>query len=499
MRLAVAPWRWLTRRTLRGRLIAGLLALLALACAVVGGATYFAANHFLLIQLDSQLKSSAGLYADACIHHGGPPQPGSPSTRSPDQPGCGSFPGQAANTLDASLTAGVFTSKDVVQGPPCDLTRAEETVLASLRANGQPHTVDLPSLGGDYRLIAMSSPDHDDVLVTGLPMTGMDATLHDLEVTEMIVFAAVLVLAGFLGTGLVRVSLRPLRRVAATASRVTELPLADGQATLTERVPDTNPRTEVGQVGTAFNLMLGHVESALARRAASEARLRRFAADASHELRTPLAAIRGYAELARRHPGPVPGEVSHALERVEAESARMGLLVDELLLLARLDAGRPLASEPVDLTRLAIDATSDARAAGQGHRWVLDLPDEPVLVRGDEHRLHQVIGNLLSNARTHTPPGTTVTVRLAATTEQVQLSVTDDGPGIPAELQPELFDRFVHGNSARAQTSGGTGLGLAIVDAVVTAHQGSVSVTSRPGHTRFVISLARLDGQAAEA
>jgi two-component system OmpR family sensor kinase len=345
----------------------------------------------------------------------------------------------------------------------------------------------------------MSSPDHDDVLVTGLPMTGMDAALHDLEVTELVVFAVVLVLAGFLGTGLVRVSLRPLRRVAATASRVTKLPLADGQATLTERVPDTNPRTEVGQVGTAFNLMLGHVESALARRAASEARLRRFAADASHELRTPLASIRGYAELARRHPGPIPGEVSHALERVEAESARMSLLVDELLLLARLDAGRPLGSEPVDLSRLAIDATSDARAAGQDHKWVLELPDEPVLVRGDEHRLHQVIANLLSNARTHTPAGTTVTVQLAATRDQVELSVTDDGPGIPAELQPELFDRFVHGNSVRAQTSGGTGLGLAIVDAVVTAHQGSVSMTSRPGHTRFVITLLRLDDQAAGA
>jgi two-component system OmpR family sensor kinase len=177
----------------------------------------------------------------------------------------------------------------------------------------------------------------------------------------------------------------------------------------------------------------------------------------------------------------------------------MSLLVDELLLLARLDAGRPLGSEPVDLSRLAIDATSDARAAGQDHKWVLELPDEPVLVRGDEHRLHQVIANLLSNARTHTPAGTTVTVQLAATRDQVELSVTDDGPGIPAELQPELFDRFVHGNSVRAQTSGGTGLGLAIVDAVVTAHQGSVSMTSRPGHTRFVITLLRLDDQAAGA
>src|SRR5439155_7470849 len=141
-------------------------------------------------------------------------------------------------------------------------------------------------------------------------------------------------------------------------------------------------------------------------------RLRRFAADASHELRTPLAAIRGYAELARRHPGPVPDDIAHALARVESESARMSVLVDELLLLAQLDAGRPLAKEPVDLTRLAIDATSDARAASQDHRWVLELPDEPVLVEGDEHRLRQVLANLMSNAAKHTPEGTTVTVAL---------------------------------------------------------------------------------------
>ena len=208
---------------------------------------------------------------------------------------------------------------------------------------------------------------------------GCSDTLQQVELAEIAVFSAALLLTGLIGTGWVRLSLRPLRRVTATAAEVTELPLASGEVALPHRVPDADPRTEVGQLGAAFNRMLGHVESALARRHASEARLRSFAADASHELRTPLAAIRGYAELARRHRGAgCPTRWRTRWSRVESESARMSGLVDDLLLLARLDAGRPLAAEPVDLTRLAIDATSDARAAGPGHRWLLELPDEPV-------------------------------------------------------------------------------------------------------------------------
>ncbi len=188
----------------------------------------------------------------------------------------------------------------------------------------------------------------------------------------------------------------------------------------------------------------------------------------------------------------------------------MSVLVDELLLLAQIDAGRPLASDPVDLTRLAIEVTSDARVAAPGHRWLLELPDEPVLVRGDDHRLHQVFANLLSNAAKHTPTGTTVTVALnlaAARPDEhgfgdrgpgdrgpamVEVSVTDDGPGIPADLQPALFERFVRGDSSRSRAAGSTGLGLAIVDAVATAHHGSATVTSHPGQTRFVIRLPRL-------
>ena len=258
----------------------------------------------------------------------------------------------------------------------------------------------------------MAGPEHGTTLVTGLPLATVQGTLANVEDTQHVVYAAVLVLALALGTAMVQLSLRPLRRVAATATKVTELPLDSGEVTLPAGVPDSDPRTEVGRVGAAFNRMLFHVERALGRRAASEARLRRFAADASHELRTPLSAIRGYAELALRHPGPVPEDVTHALRRVESESARMTVLVDDLLLLARLDAGRPLEREPVDLSRLAIETTSDAQVARGDHRWRLELPDEPVLVEGDEHRLHQVLANLLSNAGKHTPPGSTVRVAL---------------------------------------------------------------------------------------
>jgi two-component system OmpR family sensor kinase len=364
-------------------------------------------------------------------------------------------------------------------------------------------------------------------LVTGLPLTSVDNTLNHVENTEQLLFATAGLLAVILGAALVQFSLRPLRRVAATATRVTELPLDSGEVTLPAGVPDSDPRTEVGQVGAAFNRMLLHVERALGRRAASEARLRRFAADASHELRTPLSAIRGYGELALRHPGAVPEEVTHALRRVQSESARMSVLVDDLLLLARLDAGRPLEREPVDLSRLAIDVTSDARVARRDHHWRLDLPSDPILVRGDEHRLHQVFANLMSNAGKHTPPGSTVRVALSVEDTgrdtldaqdtgvvgmvqrgarpagpRVELSITDDGPGIPPELLPELFERFTRADTSRARevnaAGKSTGLGLAIVDAVVAAHGGSITVTSRPGMTRFAIFLPLLPEPAEE-
>ncbi|HSR84193.1 MAG TPA: HAMP domain-containing sensor histidine kinase [Streptosporangiaceae bacterium] len=507
--------RWLAGRTLRGRLIAGLLTLLALACATVGAVTYAHLHSVLVSGLNSELQLANARYVDCLMgpppgsHDGGG---GSQHPAAPHSPGPGPCAQQQnADTLNAVFsTGGTLLAANLANSDVCRLSPADRALLTSLPL-GQPTSgriygprpLEL-SHYGDYQVMARDT--RAGVVVTGMPLTSVTNTLSEVALAEIAVFSAALLLTGIIGTAWVRASLRPLRRVSATAARVTQLPLASGEVSLPERVPDADPRTEVGQVGAAFNRMLGHVESALARREASESRLRTFAADASHELRTPLAAIRGYAELARRHPGPLPGDLAHALSRVESESARMSELVDELLLLARLDAGRPLASEPVDMTRLVIDVTSDARVAAGGHRWQLELPEEPVIVRGDDLRLHQVLANLLSNAARHTPAGTVVTVSLARLTAGPDaggagvavISVTDDGPGIPAELQPAVFERFVRGDTARSPANSGSGLGLAIVHAVTVAHGGTARVASRPGETRFSIELPVLDDAGDE-
>jgi two-component system OmpR family sensor kinase len=510
----------LSLRTISGRIIVGLVLLIVMAGAAVSVVTDNSLSHSLWTSLEQRLQTASNQYGGCMNGPGGVGGPGGPPS------GGGCTPKQATNsqapyTFLASYSGGQVKNPTVVTKTyHCDLSAAELTALEKLPVDkpGQfrSYTVDLPSAGGQYQVTAQSGPG-GSTLFTGLPLSQIDATLGHVENTEHVVFAVVLLLAVVLGAGLVQLSLRPLRRVAATATMVTELPLDSGEVTLPAGVPDNDPRTEVGRVGAAFNRMLFHVERALGRRAASEARLRRFAADASHELRTPLSAIRGYAELALRHPGPVPPEVTHALTRVQSESARMGVLVDDLLLLARLDAGRPLERAPVDLSRLAIETTSDAQVARADHRWRLDLPDEPILVRGDEHRLHQVMANLLSNAGKHTPPGSTVSVALALEVAagvpadapaaavqrgvlppgpRVELSITDDGPGVPPELLPELFERFTRADTSRSREAGAagksTGLGLAIVDAVVAAHQGCITVTSRPGMTRFAIILPLL-------
>jgi two-component system, OmpR family, sensor kinase len=521
----------LSFRTISGRLIIGLVALLAVASVTVSVVVDSSLNRSLMSSLNEQLQTATGAWLQCATHAEGPQDMSAPNYNMCSQDG------QEPGTFEVVLKGSSVPYKSLVS-TSCDLSAADTAVLARLPTSqavsttsavsaganpGDPTDHDGPSdpdgpagsapgptqpaptyirtldsLGHEYLLTKVAGPAGTE-LITGLPLTMVDGTLRHVENTEHVVFAAVLVLVLLMGMGIVELSLRPLRRVAATATQVTELPLDSGEVTLPAGVPDTDLRTEVGRVGAAFNRMLFHVERALGRRAESETRLRRFAADASHELRTPLSAILGYAELALRHPGPVPPDVTHALSRVQSESARMSVLVDDLLLLARLDAGRPLAREPVDLSRLAIETTSDAQVARTDHRWRLELPDEPVLVRGDQHRLHQVLANLLSNAGKHTPPGSTVSVALTLMAEErIELSVTDDGPGIPPELLPELFERFTRADTSRArdarEAGRSTGLGLAIVDAVVVAHGGGITVTSQPGRTRFAIALPLLPG-----
>jgi two-component system, OmpR family, sensor kinase len=467
--------------TLRTRLLAALLALLAAVCVVVGVVSVLALNSFLTDRLDGQLvTASARLGGGPGAGDDHPP----PQRRTPP-------PGLADGTLNARISGGTLDPAGVISGSTyTQLTGAQQHVLRALPVDGRAYTRDLGGDLGDYRLRAVLAPD-GDVSVAGLPLSGVHETVTRLTVIITAVAAGGLLLAGIAGALIVRLTLRPLRRVAATATRVSELPLHRGTVELSERVPDadTDPRTEVGQVGAALNRMLGHVSAALTARQESETRVRQFVADASHELRTPLASIRGYAELSRRGHEPVPADVAYALGRVESESTRMTGLVEDLLLLARLDNGRAVAREPVDLTRLVVDAVSDARAAGSDHTWVLEIPAAPVEVVGDADRLHQVVVNLLGNARAHTPAGSSVTIGLSTEDGSVLLRVSDDGPGIPPELLPRVFERFARGDGSRSRAAGSTGLGLAIVSAVADAHDGTVAVHSSPAGTTFTVRL----------
>ena len=503
-RRLLRPSRW----SLRARLITALVGLLALVCLLLGGASTVALRQFLVGRLDTQLAQAGSRSLDAGGPHDGGHDQSDGTNSSTTGTGTGArfvlAPGQPAGALGARVVGGKVSDAILldVDGQPDNLPVASTTGLAQVRPGADPSTISVPGRGA-FRVIANTAPD-GDVLVTGLPLREVDDTVGKLVAIEAGVALAGLLLAGLLAAVIVRRSLRPLSRVATLATHVSALPLERGEIELAERVPaaDTDPRTEVGQVGEALNRLLDAVGGALSVRQASETRVRQFVADASHELRTPLAAIRGYAELTRRSRQQVPPDVAHALGRVESEAHRMTLLVEDLLLLARLDSGRPLDDGPVDLTSLVVDAVSDASAAGPDHAWRLDLPEEPVEVRGDRARLHQVLANLLANARTHTPAGSTVTTSLTLSgPDQVVLAVLDDGPGILPELLPQVFQRFARGDAARARaqgpgdgSTGSTGLGLAIVHAIVTASGGTVAVTSRSGQTAFLVRLPTLTG-----
>ncbi|MFB8191164.1 sensor histidine kinase [Microbacterium sp. NPDC055988] len=359
-------------------------------------------------------------------------------------------------------------------------------------------TVSLTDLGS-YRIMALPATN-GVVVITGLPRDEIQSQLTQLLTVIALATIGGLILLALTTAITIRVSLRPLRAVALTATRVANQQLDRGEVTITERVPasEADPRTETGLVGASLNKLLDHVNTSLASRQKNEERMRRFVADASHELRTPLASIRGYSELSlralHRHPAAEQGpevieSTTSSLERIQAQSLRMTRLVEDLLLLARLDEGQELVYGTVDLTQLALEGLSDARPTAADHHWSIEVPDEPVTVVGDAGRMHQVVANLLANARTHTPAGTTITLSVAREGEDAVLRVHDDGPGIDPAIRDELFARFARGDSSRARQTGGTGLGLAIVKAIVEGHHGVISVASEPGDTTFTVRI----------
>ena len=486
-----ARWRSPAGWPLRTRLAAIIMILLTVLGMAVGSTAEIFLHNMLYQQVDAKLNTATNPF------HGGGGPPGGPNQRN-DRP----FIGAELNSIGIVYTpgsteassGGILVPYTNADGFPDThyqtLTNSKAIAeLMAVKTDGKHHTVSIEGKGS-YRIVALATAD-GDVQVMAISLENVNDILLRVALVTGGTVLITLGIAGWAGALIVRRTLAPLARVSATATRVSELRLDRGEVRLAQRVPeqDTDPGTEVGQVGAALNRLLDHVGNALEARHASEMQVRQFVADASHELRTPLAAIRGYAELSRRSRAPISEEIAHVLSRVESEAKRMTGLVEDLLLLARLDAGRPLAHDPVDLTMLVVDAVSDAHAAGPRHYWQLDLPEEPVTVIGDGQRLHQVLANLLANARTHTPEGTTVTVAVSAMQDAAILRVIDFGPGIPPELQPHIFERFARGDSSRSRAAGSTGLGLSIVHAVVTAHGGTVSVRSVPGRTEFAVRL----------
>lgn len=463
--------------TLTARLVVASVCLVALVSILISVVTTLAMRSYLVGQVDHDVRASA----ERVTGLAGPGGPGIPRI------GLVAAFDQTSNAAEGSNIASLG------ERTPKQLTGTQLRAVAATPSDGELHSVHVPGLGSyrliSQRVVAGGSPL---IIVTGLPMNQADNTLHSLVLWEVGLGLGGVVIAYGVGLALVRRTLRPLREVAQTAADVTALDLGSGSVEQTARVPErlTDEATEVGRVGASLNRLLGHVESALSARHSSEQQVRQFVADASHELRTPLSTIHGYAELARRTPEDA-AQLSQSMAKVESEAHRMSALVEDLLLLTRLDSGRPLANDEVDVTRLLLEAVADARVVAPDHQWRLDLPEDPVTVRGDEQRLHQVVTNLLNNARTHTPAGTTVTVSAVAGRhgDSSQVRVHDDGPGLPPELVPHVFERFTRGDSSRTRASGGVGLGLSLVSAITHAHGGTVSVASTPGQTIFTVSL----------
>jgi two-component system OmpR family sensor kinase len=474
--------------SLTGRLIVTAVALVAVVSILLTVTSAVVMKSYLTGKLDDQLEQSLNR-AQTIIRRDGPGD-GSPS--SPDDGTFGGArppipfgqrDGSATVVYDATGLRGVVIT---TSGTFRDLSKSALSEVAKIKTGQSPQTITLPALGA-YRFAAAKTPT-GSVVWQGLPTKDVNSTITSLIWWESLLALAGIAVAAIAGRLLVRRQLQPLREVAATAHEVTAMPLSSGLVGETVRVPPelTDPSTEVGQVGEALNQLLGHVEQALDARHESEQQARKFLADASHELRTPLSTIKGYAELSRRTGREDPDQI---LAKVESEAGRMSSLVEDMLLLARLDAGRELELADVDLTRLLVEAINDARVVDPQHIWTFDVPDEPIVVSGDEQRLHQAVTNLLTNASRHTPAKTTVSGRLRTDGDHVVIDIHDDGPGIDAEILPTLFDRFTRGDSSRTRASGGAGLGMSLVQAIVHGHGGTATVTSEPGDTTFTLTL----------
>ncbi|MGO4383436.1 HAMP domain-containing sensor histidine kinase [Specibacter sp. RAF43] len=467
---------------LRTRLVAMMMALLTVICVLVGMVSYTAMSVSLNGQVDSQLREAA---VRTNQFNANPPDGPATNPRDPLNARA-TGPGQ----LNAILSGGYLVTGGILSptGTRQQLTNADAQILAGLPAGGV--LADKSLSIGDYRLQAVGIPN-GNILITGLPLGAVERTLTRLVLTIVLVSLGGLCVLGLAGTFLIRRSMKPLEQLSGVATKVAHLPLDAGEVALSVRVPDSaaRPGTEVGNVGHAFNSMLENVAHALQARQRSETKVRRFVADASHELRTPLTAIRGYAELLQMTEDLTPdGKTS--LGRVTAQSLRMGRLVEDLLTLARLDDGRPPKLHALDVMPLVVEAVSDIRVGAPGHHWTFDVPDGPVTVMGDDGQLKQVLLNLLANAGKHTPEGTTVAASVAYNGDgAVVVRVTDDGPGIDPDFQETIFDRFSRADQARSGSGGSTGLGLSIVQAIMSAHHGSVAVTSRPGETCFTLRL----------
>ena len=482
--------RLLERTPLRVKLIVAVLALVTVALVLIGLASAAALEGYLVGRLDDQLA----VVADRFTHEDGRFGPG------PAGGGQGPRPPNPYQVQRRDANGGILGnhSADHLDSQASAPRLPTDAAWFSEHA-GKAVTVPATSGDGRWRVVVEPTGDGDNVVVAA-SLDGIDSTTRQLRTIDLVVSLVVLALLAGAGAAIVRASLRPLVEIEQTARAI-----AAGD--LTRRVPDRDPRTEVGRLGRALNTMLAQIESAFSARAASEAsarrsedRMRRFVADASHELRTPLTTIRGFAELYRQGAARDPAELDRLMRRIEDQAARMGLLVEDLLLLARLDQQRPLDRAPVDLLALAADAVSDAHAVAPDRRIELVLGDghtEPrhaLVVLGDEQRLRQVLANLVDNALSHTPAGSPVEVRVGEATLDDQpgaaVEVVDHGPGLTPEQTERVFERFYRADPARSAADGGTGLGLSIVAALVAVHGGTVQVDSVPGRgARFRVVL----------